>query len=244
MAALSVALALLLPPAYRAEIVVSEVRDQGMGGVGGLAGQIGGLASLVNINLGGPGSEALAVLRSRALAEEFVVRNGLLDTLFEDSREEATPWLGALTFRESVLEVQQDTRTQLITVAVKWKDPKLAAAWANDYVALANETMRQRALHSAERNIAFLRKQVAETGIVELQTAFYKLIESETKNLMLANVREQYAFVVVDPAAPPEFRDTPKRTLIVVFGTLLGGVLGVMYAFVADLLRRERLAEL
>ena len=99
--------------------------------------------------------------------------------------------------------------------------------------------LRTRALRNAESSIDYLRKLVQKTDVVELRSVMYKLIESETKTLMLANVHEEYAFVVVDPAAAPEFRHTPKRTLIVVFGTLFGGFLGLMYAFVHDLLRRE-----
>lgn len=243
MCALSVVFALVAPPKYRAEVVLSEVQDRAMGG-GGLAGQLGGFASLVGVNLGGFGSstrESLAVLSSRALAEEFIRRNKLLPVLFEDPDPKTPPsvWRGALLLREGILEIQQDPRTLLVTVAVTWKDPRIAADWANGYAALANEMLRTRALRNAESSIDYLRKLVQKTDVVELRSVMYKLIESETKKLMLANVQEEYAFVVVDPAAASEFRHTPKRTLIVVFGTLFGGFLGLMYAFVHDLLRRE-----
>ncbi len=247
MCALSVVFALVAPPKYRAEAVLSEVEDRTMGG-GGLAGQLGGFASLVGMNLGGMGAssrESLAVLRSRALAEEFIRRNELLPVLFDKPDPDAPPsvWRGALLLREGILQIQQDPRTSLITVAITWKDPQVAADWANGFVALANEMLRTRALRNAESSIDYLRKLVQKTDVVELRSVIYKLIESETKTLMLANVREEYAFVVVDPAAAPEFRHTPKRTLVVVFGTLFGGFLGLMYAFVHDLLRRERLGE-
>ena len=245
MCVLSIVFALVAPPKYRAEVVVSEARDANDGGAGILAGPIGGLANLIGVNTSGLGAnstESLAVLRSRALAEEFIRRNDLLPVLFPDPNPKNPPsvWLGALRLRESIIEIQQDPRTMLITVAVTWKDPQVAAAWANGFVALANEMLRTRSLHNAERAIAYLRKQIQQTDVVELQSAMYKLIESQTKTLMLANVREEYAFVTVDPAVPPEFRYTPRRTLIVVFGTLFGGFLGLMYAFVHDLLRRER----
>src|ERR1041384_2577404 len=73
----SFAYALLATPVYRAEVVVVEVRDDGMGGAASLANQIGGLASLVGVNLSGAGSEnnGKAVLESRRLSEEFIRRH-------------------------------------------------------------------------------------------------------------------------------------------------------------------------
>jgi uncharacterized protein involved in exopolysaccharide biosynthesis len=61
----------------------------------------------------------------------------------------------------------------------------------------------------------------------------YNLIEAETKELMLANGKAEYAFTIVDPAVPPEIRISPKRTLMVLVGTsiglLLGGIIAVVH---------------
>jgi LPS O-antigen subunit length determinant protein (WzzB/FepE family) len=59
----------------------------------------------------------------------------------------------------------------------------------------------------------------------------YNLIENETKTLMLANARSEYAFTLVDPAVTPEVRIRPRRTLMVLIGLLVGGLLGMVIAF-------------
>ena len=123
---------------------------------------------------------------------------------------------------------------------MEWRDPAVAARWANDYVALGNDMMRDRAQQEATRNIEYLQKQLAQTNVVEIQQATYRLIEAETKNLMLAHGRVQYAFTIVDPAVPPEMRSSPRRTLLVITGIFVGGFIGSLVALARNALRRRR----
>ncbi len=248
-ALLAVVFALIATPRFRADAVISEATSGGAGGAASLAGQFGGLASLVGVNLAALDSSnqiGMAVLRSRNLVEEFIRREELLPVLYPSQGNVVPPtlWRGTDHFRRNILKISQDSRTGMIVVSVTWTDPVIAAEWANGLVALANEMLRERARQTAERNIKYLKKQIELTPVVEMQRVIYNLVEAETKTLMLANVREEFAFVVVDPAVPPEFRDRPKRTLIVIVGTLVGGFLGLMFAFahstIVKLRKRER----
>jgi uncharacterized protein involved in exopolysaccharide biosynthesis len=56
---------------------------------------------------------------------------------------------------------------------------------------------------------------------------------------MLAEVQEEFIFKVVDPAVVPELKAGPKRALICVLGTLLGGMLGVAIVLVRFAFRKE-----
>jgi uncharacterized protein involved in exopolysaccharide biosynthesis len=140
-------------------------------------------------------------------------------------------WLAVKEFKEGELSIRDDKRTGLLTIDVDWEDPAVAAKWANGFVALANERLRARAIDEATRNIAFLNAQIPQTSVVEVQRAIYNLIESETKTLMLANVRMEFAFTVIDPAVPPERKYRPKRSVYVLFGLFLGFAIGVLAAY-------------
>ncbi|WP_417513656.1 Wzz/FepE/Etk N-terminal domain-containing protein [Marinobacter sp.] len=78
-AAGGVAFALMKPDIYQASVLVAPANDEG--GVQGLSGQLGGLASLAGINLGGGGSNqtviAKEVLQSRAFLTDFIRRHKL-----------------------------------------------------------------------------------------------------------------------------------------------------------------------
>ena len=221
-------LAFTTPPSYRADVVVTEVHDQGMGAAGQLANQVSGLVNLAGLGLGGNRMEPdfEAMLESRRLAQEYITRNGLLPQLSHGSKVPMTLWRAVELFERNVVSIRQDPRRGITTLTVEWSDPATAARWANGLVALVNELLRTRALEEAQRNIAYLNAQVDRTNEVELRRAIFNLIESETKTLMLANGRTEYAFRVVDPAVPPEIRSGPHRTLLLATGLLVGLFLG------------------
>lgn len=237
-----VVLALIATPIYRAEVAITPVVESEISGLQSLASQFGGLASLAGVNLGSDAADpsARAVLASRQLVEAFIVQQELLPTLYADvSTEARTLWRAVKRFRENILTISEEPSQQLINVSVDWKDPDVAARWANDFVALANEVLRNRAIHEATRNIEFLKDQVDQTTVVEIQRVMYDLIENETKTLMLANARSEYAFRVIDPAVSPEIRISPRRTIMVLAFTMAGVFVGL----VAILVRRALLAE-
>jgi len=240
--AASVTYALLAKPMYRAAVVIVEVHDDALGGAASLANQLGGLASMVGVNIGGMKSDnnGVAVLNSRHLTEEFIRRNSLVNKIIEMPGPHRTMWYAVKAFRDSALTIREDTRANKIEVEVEWEDPRLAAEYANQYVALANELVRVRTLTEATRNIEYLNEQIEKTTVVELRRVMYSLIETETKRLMLANSRTEYAFTVIDPAVTPEMRASPKRTQLVVTFTFVGGVLGSLLALLLDARSRRR----
>ena len=228
---------------YRAEIILSDAHDNTAGASKLLSGSLGGLASLAGFgNLGNNdlSQEGQATLNSYRLPAEFIRRNGLVDELMAGTGENASVWYATKRFRETILSVDQDKLTGITTVGIEWKNPAVAARWANQYVAMANELIRARAVRVSSRNIAYLKAQLDQTKVLEMQQVLYDLIENETKTLMLANGREEYAFTIIDPAVAPEQRIRPKRTLLVLTGLVLGGVLGSGLALAHNTWRRWR----
>ena len=237
-------LAFTAKPVFKAEVVVTEARDRGMGGMSSLATQLGGLASLAGVNLTpgamGASQESAAILESNHLAEEFIKRDGLLPDLQRDTGKTPSMWLAVDAFKKDVLTVRKDLRKGVTTVSVLWTDPAEAAQWANGYVALANELIRNRAIEESSRNIAYLNEQIAKTDVVELRKVMYNLVENETKTLMVANGRKEYAFEVVDPAVAPERKVGPHRLVQTVVGLVVGFALAAVIAFILDRMPRRR----
>jgi uncharacterized protein involved in exopolysaccharide biosynthesis len=227
---------------FSAEAVVAEVHEGNMSAGASIANQLGGLASLagINVSTGGAGRDAQGILQSRHLVEVFIQREGLLSELGKNSSKPMTLWRAVKQFREGVLKIREDKRTGLTTVAIEWRDAATAANWANKFVACANELLRTRALNDSSRNIDYLDKQIAKTNVVEVQRLMYNLIETETKTLMLANARVEYAFRVVDPAVAPEIRIRPQRTFMVIAGTMVGALIGFAVVYVRRRLGKSR----
>jgi uncharacterized protein involved in exopolysaccharide biosynthesis len=235
--------ALTATPLYRASVVMTETKDTGLGAAeSGMAGQLGGLASLAGLALGAGGEhpERQAVLRSRHLVEEFVSKPDVLPHLMRGAKPGQSLWLTVERFRRSVLDIEEDKLNATTTVTMDWVDPAVAARWANEFVALANEQLRKQAMQDADRNVKYLEDQVERTHSVDIQKVMYGLIERETQRLMLANGRMDYAFTVADPAVKAEVRVSPKRTLLVLSGITAGFLLGCYIAWVRVRFARRR----
>lgn len=254
---LSVIYALILPPMYRAEVLLMPLsQDQGTGGP--LSNQYRDFAELAGISLSGNADaqtqRALATLKSRVFTESFMKEAGVLQFLYPSLWDEKTKtwtskgsWFGSWfgsegkpagpsmegayrTFNEGIRSIRFDRKTNLTTVTIDWDDPKLAAMWANQLVKHLNARLQGEAIKDAERNIEYLRKQLATSSSVEIQQAIHGLIEAQLKSIMVASTREEYAFKVIDPATVPESKFKPSRRLIVMVGFFLGLIAGMAMA--------------
>ena len=245
-AILAVAVTLVITPEYRASILVAPVTETaGASTLASLASQFAGVAALAGVDLTGSGSrtaEAVATLESRAFTENFIRERNLMPALFADDWDAATGrwrveaedgptmWNAFQRFA-SIRELEQDVQTGLITVTVNWTDPMLAAEWANGLIGDVNQMMRNRAIRESQQNLDFLETELQKSSQVPLQSTIYSLIEAQMQNSMLANVNQQYAFRVIDPAVVPEKRYWPNRLVFAVLGLFTGLVIGTFWAF-------------
>ena len=137
------------------------------------------------------------------------------------------------------LSVAEDTKTGLVTVEVTHYSPIVARNWVALVVEGVNEAVRARDVEEAEKSIAFLNQQRLKTNLVSLTEVFAELIEQQTKTVMLANASDEYVFQVIEPPVAPELKSEPKRSLICVLGTLLGGMLAVLFVLVRHFTGKE-----
>ena len=71
-----------------------------------------------------------------------------------------------------------------------------------------------------------------------MQNLLYDIMQKQTETMMLANVKKEYAFKIINPAYPPELRFYPKRTTIVIVGSVLGSVVLLFIIFFFEFLIR------
>jgi uncharacterized protein involved in exopolysaccharide biosynthesis len=223
---------------------------------GGLSGQLGGLAglasSLAGISLGSADStEPLALLKSPGFTRDFIEEHGLLTVLFADkwdatrgawkSPSKAKDIHDAVKyFDEDVRRIKEDKKTGLVTVTIEWTDRNVAADWANLLVKDLNDRMRQRSLTEAEANLDYLKRELSAANVVTLQQSIGRLLETELQKVMMARGKAEFAFRVVDSAAAPKWRSSPKRKQVAVLATAFGIMLGVVLAFLRNAVRESR----
>ena len=140
-------------------------------------------------------------------------------------------WLLYQSFKSRVA-VSQDKKSGLINISVEYYSPQIAKQWVDLFIITINDYMRARKLEQVNRNIEYLTAQIDKTAIADMREVFYQLVEEQTKSKMLAEASPEYAFVTVSRAMVPEQKSQPKRALVFILGTLLGGMLSVLWVLV------------
>jgi uncharacterized protein involved in exopolysaccharide biosynthesis len=253
----------LLAPAESSGGGLSGLMKQ-YGGLASLAG-----VSLPGGEEGSRAQLGMQLMKSRAFIGDFVERRDILpelmavdswdaesgDIIFDaDDFEAATAtWVRDVDFPKQpepslleaheefmdILSVSDDKQTAYVTVSVDHHSPVVAAQWVNWLIEDVNAAVKAQDVAEAEKSIEYLREQVTNTSLADLQAMFFELIQSQTETVMLAQVRPEYVFKTIDPAVIPEEKSKPSRALICVLGTLLGGMLGVVIVLIRHYARSE-----
>ena len=253
----------LLAPAESSGGGLSGLMKQ-YGGLASLAG-----VSLPGGEEGSRAQLGMQLMKSRAFIGDFVERRDILpelmaveswdagsgDIIFDaDDFEAATAtWVRDVDFPKQpkpslleaheefmdILSVSEDKQTAYVTVSVDHHSPVIAAQWVNWLVEDVNAAVKAQDVAEAEKSIEYLKQQVANTSLADLQAMFFELIQSQTEIVMVAEVRPEYVFKTIDPAVIPEEKSKPSRALICVLGTLLGGMLGVVIVLIRHYARSE-----
>lgn len=145
------------------------------------------------------------------------VRDAVLPRLPEPSFIEAAERLSEL------MELTKDKTTGMVKLSLEYYSPTLARNWAQSLISAVNNEIRQRDIQESESSIKYLNQQLDKTQINELRAALVQLIEDQTKTLMLANIRADYALKTIDPPYLPEEKFKPRRSIVVLFS--MSGVL-------------------
>lgn len=231
-----------------------------LGQLGGLA-SLAGVS--IGESEGNESQMALEIMRSRSFVEAFIKDNAIEvevfaadgwkaktnqlsidDDLYDiDSQMwvrnppsgkpvEPTGWELYEEFLD-LYSISQDKKTGMITVTVEYYSPFIAKEWSEKLVIAINSHMQSRKLQQVDRNIQYLEAQIEKTAIADMRGVFYTIIEEQIKSKMLAEASPEYVFETVSPAMVPEEKSQPKRALICILGTLLGGMFSIIWVLVS-----------
>lgn len=259
--------ALLAPASEEQGGGLSALASQ-FGGLASLAGvNLGGKGGTDKTQL------AIEVLKSRQFTSEFIQKHNILADLMAAKKwdrdadkiiydpelynEQTNTWVRDVeppvkpepsmqeAYKEfsKIIAVNKDKETAMVTVSIEHLSPTVAQQWVTWLIQDINKVMKDRDVAEAHRSTDFLNKQIALTNVADIKTVLYKLIEEQAKTIMFAEVRDEYVFKTIDPALAPEEKAKPKRALICVLGTMLGGMLGVMLVLVRHFMRKEQSLE-
>jgi len=125
------------------------------------------------------------VLKSRTVAEDVIKALDLITILFEEPQDEPPTLQDAVrVLSEDMTEITDD-KEGLISVAVEYKDPEIAADIANQYTRELQRFLSENTLSMAKRNRIFIENQLQKVK-AELQAAEESMKTFQTDKKIVA----------------------------------------------------------
>jgi len=257
-AVLAVVVTILMTNIYRSEATITarqQEKAEGGSALAALRGVAGIAGELVGFGSGGDVDKIETLLKSRELVRRVVEKNSLLPRLFEDDwdpkkkewKENPAPTIqdAYKLFKDDLLTVSRDRKTNIVTVKIDHKDPQFAKQLVDHCLTELSETLREETLNDAAENQRFLREQLDKTFDALLREKISNLLAKEIEKETFARAQRYYSFIVLDPPVVSDLdkKVKPKRALICILSVIVAGFFAVFAAFFAEYVHNVKASE-
>lgn len=244
----------------------------GSSALSALALQFGGLPGIALPGIALPGGSSAAeivnLLKSNILREKVLQRYQLLPILFyKEWDTEKKDWKRSISLNpvvflgklvrgddvpdvwdglrklDKIIEINQNIRENVITIMVDYYDPEMAAKMVEYFLTTLTDHMSSEAKRVAMINRQYLEEQLGKTADPLIKQKIYNLIAQQVETSMMTEVKENFAFKMIDPPKVPDKKIKPKRILIALLSFVAAVFLGVFLAFFMEYLEKMKSKE-
>jgi uncharacterized protein involved in exopolysaccharide biosynthesis len=237
-------ISLLMTDIYEAKAIIIPVASREMSGSGmaaTLMQQVGGLPG-ISLPESVSETEIITLLKSTTLREEMITRYHLLPVLFPEKWDKKkktwrenrnfslnpffpsgsvpTVWDG-LRKLDKTVKVVSNRKEKNITITVEAEDPVLVAQMVGYFLAALNEYMSGEAKRVAMINRKYLEEQLKQTADPYIQQKIYHMIAQQIETSMMAEVKENFSFKVLERPKAPDKNIRPKRNVMVLISLVV-----------------------
>ena len=231
-----------LPDIYRTEVflvpISNNLSSSPMVGGGGLS-RIFGQSSI-----GIEGERAIVQLKTKIFLTNYIKEKNLKPILFSNQwNGQGKLWIDKepsdreafeLLFDMISIDIDPKNPAKLIILSLEWKDPgslNKIADIANGIVESINIYAKNYVILESRESILFLEKELEKTDVVSLKNILYNLIEQQIQRIMIANIKSDFIFKVIDPAIQPEFPSNKRVISIILFEFVIGLFAGLVFIY-------------
>lgn len=224
----------LSPSIYEATAAImpaNQSNDQR--GMSSLAAQFG-IAAPASSNT----QELVNLLKSNILMDKAIKRNNLLPVFFKKEELAEMPeagkiWNGIRTLK-SIFHVNHNVQKGIIELSAEYTVPKTAADIINYMLTELTDYMSSEAKRVAETNREYLESLIDRNADPLIRQKIYSMIARQIEISMMAEVKENFAFKVLDPPKTPDRRVRPKIKKNIVFAFAISLFAGIIIAFIKE----------
>lgn len=131
---------------------------------------------------------------------------------------------------KELLHIEQDRKTSFVSILVSHESPYKAKEWADLILSKINQSMRDQEKSKTIKSLDFLNDQYSQTDYKEIRQSIASLQEEQMKSLMMLEASESFVFKILDYPIVPEKKSAPKRSIIILLGTIFGFMISSLVA--------------
>jgi len=146
----------------------------------------------------------------------------------------------ALRRLDDMIAIRKDVKDQTITISADSPDPAVAARLVECLLVTLTNYMSSEAKRVAATNRRYLEEQLGSTADPIIRQKTYNMIAQQIETAMMAEVKENFAFKVIDPPLTPDRTVRPKRILMVAVSLAAALLIGTLLAFFLEYLKKEQ----
>lgn len=133
------------------------------------------------------------------------------------------------------------SKDMTINIAAQFDDPVIAANLVQYFIAALNDHMSKEARRVAALNKKYLEEQLLQNSDPLIKQKIYTMIAQQVETAMMAEVKENFSFKVIDPPMVPDKKIKPKRAQMVVLSFVVSLFLAVFVVFALEYLEKNNI---
>jgi uncharacterized protein involved in exopolysaccharide biosynthesis len=237
-------ISLLSPKIYQATAIIMPTDDgtNTRGSMSAMARRFG-----IHTDQISDATEIVTLLKSNILMEKVINKHNLLTAFF--SKDDLGGMTGSgkiwngIRYLKNIYKVNNNLREGVIELSAEFKDPKTSADIINYILTELTDYMSSEAKRTAETNREYLESLIDKNTDPLIQQKIYSLIAHQIEISMMAEVKENFVFKILDPPKTPDREIKPKIRINIQLSfaiSLFAGILAVFFIdYIGNIKRRE-----
>jgi len=141
----------------------------------------------------------------------------------------------------NIIAVTQNLKENTITISVDFRDPEMAATIAKNLMDTLVDYIAAEAKRVSSINRKYLEAQLAENTDPFIKQKIYMLIAQQIETVTMAEIKENFAFKVIDPPKAPDRKIKPNRAQMVMLSFVVALFIGIFAAFLLEYLEKQNI---
>ena len=202
----------------------------------GLPSGFGGLAQSAGFNLN-DNSIPLSVLvvetiRSKTFFKHLLEKADIKDQILgDDSKTFSYIEMHEYIFSKE-LGVFMDRETGLLHISYTHTSSVFARDMVNLIIDEINNIFRENKIEELKKAREYFEAEYENAVTNSIKTSLSFLLEKNLNETMLANVRDDYVLKIIDEPVIPVNKSSPVRSMFLIFGLIIGGLIGSLIAVI------------